>query len=53
MKQTKMELQGTDVILTARECKERNNEKLQGFRLRFEFGLELRLGLELGFGLKK
>ena len=42
MKQTKMDLQGTDVINTAREYKERDYEKMRGFGL----GIAFWLGLE-------
>ena len=50
MEQTNKELQGTDVIITTMESKERNWEKRQGFGLGFEVGLGLELGLDLGWG---
>ena len=34
------------IVNTARECKERNYEELQGLRLGYKLGLDLELGLE-------
>ena len=47
-----MELQGTDVINTAREYEQRNFEEVQGLGLWFALRLGLGLGLELGWGKK-